>query len=158
MGRAFFSNGSRYTVALVSFTRYKYQPCRGNDLRGNYYTKRRFHYFRAVPGQFYFFEARRTQFSDTLRAIAFALCSFCGTNAAVLRDDELKIFFGGRTSSPFSPPRLSRPLLARKIGMSLLFPRFLLVRFSATSDKNKIYTCANFSFYCTSFCGTNAAI
>ena len=24
-------------------------------------------------------------------------------------------------------------------------------------DKNKIYTCASFSFYCTSFCGTNAA-
>ena len=74
----------------------------------------------------------------------------CGTNAAFLRLDELKIFFDGRTFAPFSPRRLFRLLLARKIGKSLLFPRFLHVRFPATSDKNKIYTCASFSFYCTS--------
>lgn len=111
----------------------------------NKYIKRRFHYFRAVPGQFYFFEARRTQFSDTLRAIAFALCSFCGTNAAILTEVYFKIFFDGRTFDPFSPLPLFRLLLARKIGMSLLFPRFLPVRFSAMSGKNKIRTYESFS-------------
>ena len=53
MGRAFFSNGSRYTVAPVSLSTVPaLHPPRLMTSAENKYIKRRFHYFRAVPGLF----------------------------------------------------------------------------------------------------------